>query len=71
MVRKLRGKEKRIGLVLANGGWLTYQHVVCLSSQPRAGNSPYPQGNPLPDIITDVPVPTIEMSPEGAAYIEV
>lgn len=52
MTRQLRStkKEKKIttGLILANGGVLTYQHVVCLSSSPRRDGSSYPSVNPLP-----------------------
>jgi hypothetical protein len=51
MTRQLRSKkEKKIatGLILANGGVLTYQHVVCLSSSPRRDGSSYPSANPLP-----------------------
>lgn len=68
MVRELRRKEKQNGLVLANGGMVTYQYVVCLSSQPR--NSPYPDRNPLPDLLEE-PYPTVEEKAEGAAVIEV
>ncbi|KAI7295059.1 hypothetical protein KC315_g19023, partial [Hortaea werneckii] len=32
--RAEKGK-KTTGLILANGGWVTYQHVVCLSNSPR------------------------------------
>lgn len=69
MVRVLREGEKKKGLVLANGGVVTYQHVVCLSSQPR--NSPYPNRNPLPDLLEDEPVPNICDKAEGGAVIEV
>ncbi|PBP25555.1 hypothetical protein BUE80_DR003461 [Diplocarpon rosae] len=68
MVRVLRRGESKTGLVLANGGMLTYQYVVCLSSQPRA--SPYPDRHPLPDLVRDEPVPSIEESAEGEAVIE-
>ncbi|KAI7183779.1 hypothetical protein KC363_g8036, partial [Hortaea werneckii] len=27
--------KRTTGLILANGGWVTYQHVVCLSNSPR------------------------------------
>jgi hypothetical protein len=60
MVRQLRKGKGRNGLVLANGGVLTYQHVLCLSTMRRRGGSPYPEADPLPDHITDVPVPQIE-----------
>ena len=69
MVRELRSGKARTGLVLANGGVATYQHVVCLSTQPR--NSPYPEENPLPQILDDEPVPAIDEKPMGEATIEV
>lgn len=69
MVRKLRKREAKKGLVLANGGMVTYQYVVCLSSQPR--NSPYPDRNPLPDLLKDDPVPPVDDNAEGEAVIEV
>jgi len=56
-------------LVLANGGVATYQHVVCLSAQPR--NSPYPEEDPLPKILDDEPVPPIDEKVTGEATIEV
>ncbi|KAG4415106.1 hypothetical protein IFR04_011743 [Cadophora malorum] len=68
MVRKLRKREAKKGLVLANGGMVTYQYVVCLSSQPR--NSPYPDRNPLPDLLKDDPVPPVDDKAEGEAVIE-
>lgn len=69
MVRQLRNGNGRNGLVLANGGVVTYQHVVCLSSKPSS--SPYPDRNPLPGVITDVPVPDVAVQAEGEAIIEV
>jgi len=69
MVRQLRKGNGQSGLVLANGGVVTYQYVVCLSTQPRT--SPYPDSNPLPAIITDVPVPTVDVRATGEAIIEV
>lgn len=69
MVRELRKGKSHTGLVLANGGVVSYQYVVCLSSKPRA--SPYPEKNPLPDALDDVPVPDFEMEVEGEAVIEV
>ncbi|TVY85952.1 hypothetical protein LAWI1_G006898, partial [Lachnellula willkommii] len=53
MVRVLRSGKARTGLVLANGGVATYQHVVCLSSHARPSPSPYPTTNPLPEILDD------------------
>ena len=71
MVRELRRGNGRYGLILANGGVLTYQHVVCLSSKPRGDDIPYPERNPLPDYLSDIPLPPIDASPEGEATIEV
>jgi len=70
MVRQLRIGKGRYGLILANGGVLSYQHVLILSSQPPR-NRAYPERNPLPECITDIPTPPIEDKPEGAAVIEV
>ena len=69
MVRKIRKGEAQRGLVLANGGMVTYQYVVCLSSQPRT--SPYPDRNPLPELLKDGPVPEVVEKAEGEAIIEV
>lgn len=73
MVRKLRTDPAATnGLILANGGVLTYQHVVCLSSKPRRLSPAYPERNPLPEeIITDIPIPSIAVHAEGEATIEV
>jgi hypothetical protein len=65
-MRKARGKgEKKNGLVLANGGVATHQHVVCLSSEPRGDGSAYPDANPLPEMVTDVFVPKVVESVNG------
>ena len=69
MVRQLRKGNGQRGLVLANGGTLTYQYVVCLSSQPRG--SPYPDRNPLPEILHDEPVTPVDERAGGEAMIEV
>lgn len=69
MVRELRKGKVQKGLVLANGGMVTYQHVVCLSTRPRG--SPYPDRNPLPKLLTEELVPTIDEKAEGEAVIEV
>jgi hypothetical protein len=73
MVRELRrgGGSPRQGLILANGGVLSYQHVVCLSNQPRRDQTPYPTKNPLPELLTEPPAPAIEEQVEGEAVIEV
>ncbi len=71
MVRQLRKGNGKNGMVLANGGVATYQHVVCLSSQPRTDGSVYPPKNPLPAYVDDLPVPKIATQAEGEATIEV
>jgi len=71
MVRQLRTGNGTHGLVLANGGSLTYQHVICLSSVPRKDGTPYPNANHLPEIVTDVPVPPVDDMADGEAIIEV
>lgn len=71
MVRELRKGKSHHGLVLANGGVMTYQHVVCLSSRPRIDGSAYPARNPLPDVKIDKPVPSIDGEAEGEATVEV
>lgn len=71
MTRQLRQGKGKTGLVLANGGWVTYQHVVCLSKSPRSDGLPYPNASPLPKYVTDVFVPPIAEQAEGDATIEV
>ena len=71
MTRQLRAGKGKTGLVLANGGWVTYQHVVCLSRSPRSDGLPYPDTSPLPKFVTDVQVPKIAEVAEGDAVIEV
>lgn len=71
MTRRLREGKGKTGLVLANGGWVTYQHVICLSRSPRSDGLPYPDANPLPKYVTDVFVPSIAEQADGDATIEV
>jgi hypothetical protein len=71
MARKLRAGNGTHGLVLANGGVLTYQHVICLSSRPRADGQPYPARNPLPSILENNTTPAMDEAAEGEAIIEV
>ncbi|KAF7870244.1 uncharacterized protein EAF02_009434 [Botrytis sinoallii] len=64
MTRQLRDKKGQVsnhknagisnGLILANGGVLTYQHVVCLSTQPRIDGNQYQDANPCPNIVQSV-----------------
>ncbi|KAM3423890.1 hypothetical protein BST61_g1285 [Cercospora zeina] len=70
MTRQLRKGNGKTGLVLANGGWVTYQHVILMSRSPRSDGLPYPDENPLPKLITDVQVPKIVETAEGEAIIE-
>jgi hypothetical protein len=71
MARKLRAGNGTTGLILANGGVLTYQHVIFLSSRPRADGQPYPSHNPLPSILETSTPPIIAETAEGDAIIEV
>ena len=73
MVRRLRSSRQKEegpknGLVLANGGVLTYQHVVVLSSSPRKEGE-YRSTAPLPEYL-DLPHPAVEVEVEGEAEIE-
>ena len=71
MVRKLRTEHGQNGLILANGGVLTYQHALCLSTRPRRDGSAYPNQNSLPSHLTDILVPAVTARAEGEAVIEV
>ncbi|KAK0276805.1 hypothetical protein LTR35_010199 [Friedmanniomyces endolithicus] len=70
MTRQLRKGNGQTGLILANGGVVTYQYAVCLSTKPRRDGQPYPDRNPLPEYVTDVQVPAIEEKADGSATIE-
>ncbi|KAH0833767.1 thiolase [Fonsecaea pedrosoi] len=67
MVRALRAGRGKVGLVLANGGIMTYQHVVLLSTQPRRDGSPYPKRPPLAEVVADAQPPAVEERANGAA----
>ncbi|RBR26855.1 uncharacterized protein FIESC28_00436 [Fusarium coffeatum] len=41
MARVIRHGKYQNGLVLANGGVLSWQHAICLSAQPKRDGSPY------------------------------
>lgn len=71
MVRQLREGKGQHGLVLGNGGVLTYQHVVCISSKPREDGAPYPSKDLLPKLLDELPVPVVDAQAEGACRIEV
>lgn len=70
MTRALRDGRGKKGLVLCNGGVLSYQHVVVLSKEPRKEGT-YPQSNPLPEHIKDVEPPEMVVGAEGEAVVEV
>jgi hypothetical protein len=70
MVRHLRSGSGKTGLVLANGGSVTYQHVVCLSNSPRSDGSAYPSKNPLPENLESEPHPVTDVGAEGEVEIE-
>ncbi|KAK4868745.1 hypothetical protein LT330_006947 [Penicillium expansum] len=69
-VRDLRSRRGIHGLVLANGGILSYHHTVCLSIRPRADGSSYPSQNPLPEFSRDITSPAIAVKANGCAVIE-
>lgn len=69
MTRQLRAGKGKKGLVLCNGGVLSYQYVIVLSNEPRKEGA-YPLENPLPEILTDVEVPELAEKAEGEAIVE-
>ena len=69
MTRQLRAGKGKKGLVLCNGGVLSYQHVVVLGTEPR--RSPYPVGNLLPEVLGDVEAPVLVEQAEGECVVEV
>jgi hypothetical protein len=73
MTRELRKAfgEPRHGLVLANGGYVSHEYVVCLSSRPRKDGAGYPERNPLEGKEAGWFVPTVDEKAEGEANIEV
>ena len=71
MVRRMRGEKLSNGLILANGGVLTYQHALCLSTEPRKDGCGYPKANPLPEYVKDLPIPSVTAKAEGKSLIEV
>jgi hypothetical protein len=69
MTRQLRDGKGKKGLVLCNGGVLSYQYVVVLSGEARKQGT-YPVVNPLPEILEDVEVPELAVAAEGDAVVE-
>lgn len=74
MVRQLRmrhhGRSPARGLILANGGTLTCENAICLSTEPRESHTVYPLLDILPDTSIEQP-PQVEAEAEGEAVIEV
>ena len=72
MVRLVRNGVHNTGMVVANGGYMTYHHAVCLSRYAPDPLKPgYAETVPLPSILNDIPVPDFEHKPNGVALIEV
>ena len=71
MVRRMRGENFSNGLILANGGVLTYQHAMCLSTQPRGDGCGYPKANPLTEYVGYLSIPSVTTEAEGISVIEV
>ena len=69
MTRQLRAGKGKKGLVLCDGGVLSYQYVVVLSNQPRKDGT-YPLENPLPEVLQDVEVPDLDLEAQGEAVVE-
>jgi hypothetical protein len=70
MTRAIRAGKGRKGLVLCNGGVMSYQHVVVLSKVPRTSGV-YPQESSLSHDSTNLAAPDIDERPEGGAEVEV
>lgn len=71
MSRQIRAGRIRNGLVLANGGVVSYQHAICLSSRQSRLRSDYPDSRGSSDNIVDGFVPSIDTFVDGEAVVEV
>lgn len=69
MSRQLRARKVKNGLVLANGGFLSYQHALCLSSGPRREGSSYPDSRDSSSVVVGAPAP-VEAFVQGEAVVE-
>jgi hypothetical protein len=69
MTRQLRAGKGKKGLVLCNGGVLSYQYVVILSTTARKSGG-YPLENPLPEILQDGEAPGLADGAQGEAVVE-
>ena len=59
------------GLILGNGGVLTYENAICLSTRPRNSEEAYPVIEKLPLTAPKQMVPPIHKQAAGEAVIEV
>lgn len=56
-LRKLHGRrEASNGLILANGGVLTTENAICLSTQPHKSHKSYPLEDWLPARVAAPPI---------------
>lgn len=69
MTRQLRTGRGKKGLVLCNGGVLSYQHVVVLGTAPR--RTDYPMESGLPEVLSDLKVPELAELAQGQCVVEV
>lgn len=70
MTRQLRNGSGRNALILANGGVLSYQHVVSLSRELPQNKNDYPDSTKLQKKSVES-YPTISEEAEGDAIVEV
>ncbi|KAJ5518211.1 Thiolase [Penicillium expansum] len=71
-LRKLGGLPKPSnGLILANGGVLTTENAICLSTHPRRSNDQYPTRDNNQLLPASQLTPPISMHGKGEAIIEV
>lgn len=71
MTRQIRAGRFQKGLILANGGVLSYQHAICLSSKGRADGSSYPDSRAGSEATTEGLAPVVDAFAEGEAIVEV
>lgn len=70
MVRVIRKGKYQNGLVLANGGVLSWQHAICLSAKPTRNGSAY-EAQAVLDNGQTSQGPTFTAQAQGEAVIEV
>ncbi|KAF1359408.1 hypothetical protein EJ07DRAFT_119304 [Lizonia empirigonia] len=68
MTRQLRCGKGKKGLVLCNGGVLSYHYAVVLGTEPRG--TEYPVENALPELVSDGAVPELAERAEGQCVVE-